>query len=93
MATPIVTLSEEDESWMQWDPSVETVWPDVAAPSPLPMPKLPAPIVEKPSGENYKPGLTPATTDRDDRLSSKGGKGNRGARAISLENGGGATEA
>ncbi|KAI1049790.1 hypothetical protein LB506_001372 [Fusarium annulatum] len=51
MATPIVTLSEEDESWVQWDPSVETVWPEVATPSPLPIPELPAPIVEKPSVE------------------------------------------
>ncbi|KAF5254361.1 hypothetical protein FANTH_846 [Fusarium anthophilum] len=97
MATPIVSLSEEDASWMQWDPNVETVWPEAAARSPQTTPSPPAPIEEEPSVElswrNYKPRLAPTATDRDDRLSSKGGKGDRDARAISLENGGGATEA
>ncbi|PNP75196.1 hypothetical protein FNYG_11339 [Fusarium nygamai] len=51
MATPIVSLSEEDASWMQWDPNVETVWPEVAAPSPQPMPSSPAPIEEEPEVE------------------------------------------
>ncbi|KAF5719743.1 major facilitator superfamily transporter [Fusarium mundagurra] len=53
MATPIVSMSEEDASWMQWDPNVETVWPEVAAPSswPQPMPSSPAPIEEEPEVE------------------------------------------
>ncbi|KAI1025713.1 hypothetical protein LB503_006717 [Fusarium chuoi] len=51
MATPILPLSEEDESWMQWDPNVKTIWPNVAAPSPLPTPGSPAPMKEEPSVE------------------------------------------
>ncbi|KAF5604403.1 hypothetical protein FPANT_1452 [Fusarium pseudoanthophilum] len=51
MATPIVSLSEEDASWMPWDPNVETVWPEAAAPSPQPIPSPPAPIEEKPEIE------------------------------------------
>ncbi|KAF5561416.1 major facilitator superfamily transporter [Fusarium napiforme] len=51
MATPIVSLSEEDASWMSWDPNVETVWPEVAAPSPQPVPSPPAPIEEEPEIE------------------------------------------
>ncbi|KAG5794754.1 hypothetical protein H9Q69_006195 [Fusarium xylarioides] len=51
MATPIVTLSEEDASWMQWDPNVETVWPEVATSPPIPIPDSPAPIEKEPSVE------------------------------------------
>ncbi|KAI1037880.1 hypothetical protein LB505_001575 [Fusarium chuoi] len=54
MATPILPLSEEHDSWKQWDENVPCVWP-VAAPSPLPLPlplpELPAPIEEEPSVE------------------------------------------
>ncbi|CVK90483.1 uncharacterized protein FMAN_08844 [Fusarium mangiferae] len=47
MATPIIPLSEEQASWKQWDENVPCVWPEVVAPSPLPMPELPTLIEEE----------------------------------------------
>ncbi|KAG7412678.1 hypothetical protein Forpe1208_v008780 [Fusarium oxysporum f. sp. rapae] len=51
MATPLLSLSEEDASWKQWDENVETDWPTVAAPSPLPIVKVPAPVEREPMVE------------------------------------------
>ncbi|EWZ83580.1 hypothetical protein FOCG_09138 [Fusarium oxysporum f. sp. radicis-lycopersici 26381] len=48
MATPLLSLSEEDASWKQWDENVETVWPTVAAPSLLLVPEVPAPVEREP---------------------------------------------
>lgn len=51
MATPLLSLSEEDASWKQWDENVETVWPTVAAPSLLLVPEVPAPVEREPMVE------------------------------------------
>ncbi|KAM5511075.1 fungal specific transcription factor [Fusarium oxysporum f. sp. phaseoli] len=51
MATPLLSLSEEDASWKQWDENVETVWPTVAAPSLLLVPEVPAPVERDPMVE------------------------------------------
>jgi hypothetical protein len=40
MAATLMSLSEEDASWKQWDDAVETAWPTVTAPVPLPTPEV-----------------------------------------------------
>ncbi|KAK7585293.1 hypothetical protein V3481_011594 [Fusarium oxysporum f. sp. vasinfectum] len=51
MTTPLLSLSEEDASWKQWDENVETIWPTVAAPSLLLVPEVPAPVEREPMVE------------------------------------------